>query len=137
MIGTLGLNSCGGGGEPETAPTSSASPSEPAVSESTSDAPSPSASASDPVDVAPEPAQPDAIACDSLWSAGTSIPRFYPGCNDGDVFVPRDSLGCSSGQRLVRFGDRFYGVLGGTVTKAESSLDSDKGYRGSVARCRA
>ncbi len=37
----------------------------------------------------------------------------------------------------MRFGDRFYGALGGTVYRAKSSLDTDKGYRDAVVRCRA
>ena len=142
-LGVLGLTSCGGADD-ASAPAASATATTGSESPAPSSSPqsgSASGSASGSPSASPsqdtEAARPDAPDCASLWTAGGRIPRFYPGCNDGDTFVVRDSLGCSSGQRLARYDDRFYGVLGGTVTEAKSPLERDKGYRDSVARCRA
>ena len=48
-----------------------------------------------------------------------------------------DKLGCSSGQRMVMYGNHFYAVLGGTIRETESPLEHDRGYRDAVASCRA
>jgi hypothetical protein len=80
---------------------------------------------------------PAAPACDEIWVVGGTIPANYQGCNDGADFVPRDGVGCSSGQWLGHYDDRYYGVLGGKVREAESSLKDDIGYRDAVASCRA
>ena len=144
----VALGGCGGGDDPASAPTSGASSASPSSSSSAAEsdsAPAPgspsdsdsSSPTADPSDDTTAAAQPGAPRCASLWTAGGRIPRVYSGCNDGDTFVARDTLACSSGQRLARFGDRFYGVLGGTVTRSTSSLDTDKGYRDAVASCRA
>ncbi len=146
----VALSGCGGTDDTAPAPTSGAPSSSPSSSSGAAESDSapapgsPSTSASDsssptadPSDDTTAAAQPGAPRCASLWTAGGRIPRVYSGCNDGDTFVARDTLACSSGQRLARFGDRFYGVLGGTVTKSRSSLDADKGYRDAVASCRA
>lgn len=147
VLTTLGLSSCGGAdqspsspgsssaaGSESATPSSPSSPSSPSEAESPSPSDSASASATDDASAAAEPGAPD---CASVWTAGGSIPRVYSGCNDGDIFVVRDTLACSSGQRFVRFDDRFYGVLGGTASAAKSSLDTDKGYRDALASCRA
>jgi hypothetical protein len=65
------------------------------------------------------------------------IPKGYDGCNADGAFVPADLLGCSSGQRMARFDDRYYGVLGGVVRESKSSLEDDISYREAVASCRA
>ena len=76
--------------------------------------------------------------CDDVWKAGATLPRSYDGCVDEDgQFVPRDALACSSGQRIIRFDDRFYGVPGGTVHEVPTSLEQDREYRAAVLRCRA
>jgi hypothetical protein len=80
---------------------------------------------------------PDAPDCAEIWVAGGKLPGSYKGCNDEGAYVPRDGMGCSSGQWLGRHDDRFYGVLGGTIHETESSLDDDMGYRDAVASCRA
>ncbi|WP_181312346.1 hypothetical protein [Nocardioides campestrisoli] len=93
------------------------------------------------VSVSPTPsesvvADPDAPACDEVWVAGKRIPGGYDGCQGEDGFVPADTLSCSSGQVLVRYDDRFYGVRGGKAKVTESTLADDDRYRDSVARCR-
>jgi hypothetical protein len=75
--------------------------------------------------------------CAAIWKDGGDIPRAYKGCSSDEGFVAADSLGCSSGQRMVRYGDHFYGVAGGTIHETESSLEDDRGYRVAVASCRA
>jgi hypothetical protein len=82
-------------------------------------------------------ADPDAPDCAEVWVTGGPIPRSYAGCNDGDSFVERQALGCSSGQRLVTFDDRWYGVVGGLVREGTTPLEQDREYRASVASCRA
>ena len=75
--------------------------------------------------------------CASVWKDGAELPRSYDGCNSAEGFVATDKLGCSSGQRMVRYGDHYYAVLGGTIRETESSLEDDRGYRGAIASCRA
>ena len=76
--------------------------------------------------------------CSEVWQQGGAIPRGYQGCADETgTYVERDALGCSSGQRMVRYGDRFWGVLGGTVNEAQGSLEDDRDYRISMRSCTA
>ena len=83
-------------------------------------------------------APPGTPECDEVWKAGATLPRSYDGCVDEDgQLVPRDGLACSSGQRIIRFDDRFYGVPGGTVHEVSTSLEQDREYRAAVLRCRA
>lgn len=79
----------------------------------------------------------DAPACDEIWTEGATIPRGYRGCTDESGYVERDALGCSSGQRMVTYSDRFYGVLGGTVRTSAGSLEDDREYIKAVRSCRA
>jgi hypothetical protein len=103
----------------------------------------PSASAPSTPDPAPtsdatEEVPPGSPACADVWQVGERIPRGYAGCVEDGAFVESDVLGCSSGQRLVRFDDTFYGVLGGTVRQAAAGpLTDDADYRRSVRSCRA
>lgn len=100
----------------------------------TAEQPSPKTSAS----AAGEEAPPGAPACAEVWQEGGPIPRSYQGCADeAGVYVERDVLGCSSGQRMVRYDDRFWGVLGGTVNEAQGSLEEDRDYRTSMRNCSA
>lgn len=83
-------------------------------------------------------APPGAPACDDVWQDGEKLPRSYRGCVDGSgAYVPQDGLSCSSGQRMVRYDDQYYGVLGGTVHEATQPLDQDRDYRTAVRSCRA
>lgn len=80
----------------------------------------------------------DGPACDSVWQEGATLPRSYRGCVDGSgTLVPRDALGCSSGQRMVSHADRYYAVLGGTIHEATTPLAEDREYRAAVRSCRA
>ena len=100
----------------------------------TAEQPSPKTSASP----AGEEAPPGTPACAEVWQEGGPIPRSYQGCADeAGAYVERDVLGCSSGQRMVRYDDRFWGVLGGTVNEAQGSLDEDRDYRTSMRNCSA
>ena len=75
--------------------------------------------------------------CAALWHEGGELPRSYDGCNSDEGFAAKETLGCSSGQRMVMYGDHFYAVLGGTIHETESPLKDDRGYRVAVASCRA
>ena len=75
--------------------------------------------------------------CTAVWQDKGELPRSYDGCNSDEGFVASDTLGCSSGQRMVRYGDHFYAVLGGMIHGTESLLEDDRGYREAVASCRA
>jgi hypothetical protein len=118
----LALTGCGEDGGDQAAEDTSAS-SSPSSSPTKSPA-SPSASSG-----APE--------CAAVWQGDAKLPRSYDGCNSEDGFVSPDKLGCSSGQRMVRYGDHFYAVPGGTIQETDSPLDQDRGYRDAVASCRA
>lgn len=120
-----GLAGCGGD---DTTPGAD----DPAAAESTTSTPSESATTSE------STAPADSPACDEVWTKGAKLPRGYRGCTDKTgTYVKRDTLGCSSGQRMVTYADRFYGVLGGTVRVADGSLDDDRDYRDAVRSCRA
>ncbi|QCW50274.1 hypothetical protein FE634_07430 [Nocardioides dongxiaopingii] len=75
-------------------------------------------------------------ACAEVWVDGASLPRTYAGCAEGETFVAPDRLGCSSGQRIVRYADRFYAVAGSDVTETSGPLAQDPDYGDAVARCR-
>ncbi len=75
--------------------------------------------------------------CAAVWKDEGQLPRSYKGCNSDEGFVATDTLGCSSGQRMVRYGDHFYAVFGGMIHETESLLEDDRGYRAAVASCRA
>jgi hypothetical protein len=79
----------------------------------------------------------DAPDCGAVWQEAAELPRSYDGCNSDEGFVTPDTLGCSSGQRIVRYGDQFYAVPGGTIHETESPLEDDHGYRDALASCRA
>ncbi|GAB6983938.1 hypothetical protein [Nocardioides pyridinolyticus] len=80
----------------------------------------------------------DRPACETVWQVDETLPRTYRGCVDSTgTLVPRDALGCSSGQRLVRHDDRFWAVLGGTIHEASSTLADDPDFRTDVRSCRA
>lgn len=101
---------------------------------SPSSPPSPTTPASSPTERVPA----DAAACSDVWQDGAKLPRTYAGCVSEGEYLKRDVLGCSSGQRLVRFDEAFYAVLGGTITAAETSpLLKDRDYRDVVVACRA
>jgi hypothetical protein len=101
-----------------------------APSESPSESETPTASAS--------PSEmPDWPSCDEVWVADARIPVVYKGCLDGETAVPADNLTCSSGQRLVRYDERFFGVAGGKIYEAMGPLEKDKQYLKMVRICRA
>ena len=120
LLATLALAGCGqqdGGGTPEASSSAGGSPSA----------------------ATGKPAPPGTPECGEVWKAGAHIPRTYHGCTEeGGGYVARDVLGCSSGQRMVRYADRFWGVLGGTVNEASAdSLDEDRDYETSMRNCSA
>ncbi len=84
-----------------------------------------------------EAVPPGTPACADVWTAGAVLPRTYSGCADGETYVPADKLGCSSGQRLVRYADRFYAIAGSDISEADGPLMKDKDYGSAAARCRA
>ena len=128
----VSLTACGDDSDTAADPGSSTSSATSATSSTpsadpTSESPAPSSSSSAP---------PSGPACSKVWKEGADLPRLYRGCVDGDQFVERDVLSCSSGQAIARYADHFYGALGGRVYRTESVLDKDRGYRDSVAVCR-
>jgi len=93
--------------------------------------------AEDPAASASPSASNGAPDCAGVWNGGAELPKAYDGCNSDAGFVASDKLGCSSGQRMVRYGDHFYAVPGGTIHETKSSLEDDRGYREAVKSCRA
>jgi hypothetical protein len=117
--------------------TESESPADTMAQESTSQSPSPSESGGSPGEKPSPTAPPGTPACADVWQEGATLPRSYSGCVDGDTYHQRSAIGCSSGQRLIRYDDRFYSVPGGTVQQARPSLAKDKAYRKDLAACTA
>lgn len=111
LLAAAGLAACGQAGQGSTA--------------ATSDGASPS-----------EQVRTDAPSCEQVWREGERLARGYRGCLEEGTFVPRDVLACSSGQRLVRYADRWYAVLGGIVHEASTPLDRDREYVADARSCR-
>lgn len=129
LLALSGLAACGSEGSPGTGQAADA----PTTDTATTDT-----ATADTATAEPEGEQVPAGTprCASVWRDGARIPRDYQGCvEDGDL-VERDVLGCSSGQRLVRHADRFYGVLGGPVQEVAGPLDSSREYTAVVRACR-
>jgi hypothetical protein len=122
------LSACGDGSDSEATDPVGADP----TSEST---PTPSEPTSEATDSPPP--TPDWPECGEVWVADAKLPRFYKGCLDGDQAVKADNLSCSSGQRIVRYANRFFGVAGGTIYQTMGPLNKDKEYLDMVRTCRA
>ncbi len=83
------------------------------------------------------PATPAWPACGEIWVADARLPHGYKGCLEGQEAIKADNLSCSSGQRIVRYDDRFYAVAGGEIHQASGPLEKDKEYLKSIRVCRA
>lgn len=81
------------------------------------------------------PSSPDWASCSSVWKAGARLPASYPGCNQGNTSVAADRLGCSSGQRLVRFDNHWWAAAGGVIHHVRD-LQHDQTYIHSAQVCR-
>lgn len=66
---------------------------------------------------------------------GQSLPKKYTGCVSGGEFVKADRLGCSSGQRIVRYDDRYWAYDGGTISRTAGLMKDDE-YVAEVTTCR-
>lgn len=128
------LAACGSEGDGETqaedasAPTASSSDS---ASASATATPTATTSATR----APAPA--GTPACTAVWQAGRTLPKGYAGCADaGGLLVAPDVLGCSSGQGLVRYDERFWAVAGGPVQGGKGTLAASRDYQKVVSTCR-
>lgn len=84
---------------------------------------------------APSTSAPAEPACGEVWTEGAKLPRDYRGCTEAGALVAPDRLGCSSGQTIIRFDNRFYAVPGGTIHYAED-LRKDRDYVHDVTVCR-
>lgn len=81
---------------------------------------------------------PGTMPCPAVWEDRAILPRSYAGCaDDFGKFVPSDPLACESGQKIIRYDDRFYAVPGGMIHAADAPLSEDPEYRAAVLRCRA
>lgn len=74
--------------------------------------------------------------CSTVWVDGGTVPKGYQGCVADGTEVKADRQQCSSGQVLVTYDDRYYGVVGGPVNVTES-LKTDSGYKGARRACLA
>lgn len=84
------------------------------------------------------PAPAGTLPCAVVWEDRATLPRPYDGCaDDAGQLVPSDPLACSSGQKIIRYDDRFYAVPGGLIHAADASLSEDSEYRAAALRCRA
>src|SRR5918993_1782243 len=69
------------------------------------------------------PPTPDWPACGDVWVADARLALGYKGCLEGDEAVKADNLPCSSGQRIVRYDDRFVAVAGGLIYETSGPLE--------------
>ena len=117
----FGCGTSGSAGSDAAGTDTSSTPASPATTDSTAESPTA-----------------DGPACEIVWQVDATLPRTYRGCVDGSgALVPRDVLGCSSGQRLVMHDDRFWAVPGGTIHEASTTLADDPDFRTAVRSCRA
>lgn len=122
MVAAAGvLAGCGSG---------SSSAVDPSAGQSTAGSSSPSASQTTSGSTAS-----DLPACGEVWQAGAKLPHNYRGCVQGTNETRADRLGCSSGQRMVRFDNHWYAVLGGRIHHSRD-LVHDEQYLHSVRVCR-
>lgn len=78
------------------------------------------------------------VPCALVWQDRATLPRSYQGCADeAGEYVPADPLACESGQKIIRYDDRYYAVPGGMVHAADAPLSEDPEYRAAALRCRA
>jgi len=77
----------------------------------------------------------DLPACSQVWKPGAKLPHDYQGCLQGTTEARADRLGCSSGQRMVRFDNHWYAVPGGRIHHSKD-LVHDAQYLHSVRVCR-
>src|SRR4051794_12734786 len=104
------LSACG-----DDSASSAADPADSSSSAAPSDPASESASASEPGSSDTASPLPEWAACADVWVKDAELPARYQGCLDGDTAVAADNLGCSSGQRIVRYEDQFFAVAGGSI----------------------
>jgi len=88
-----------------------------------------------PSEAAGTPAPAGMRSCTSVWRVGNQLPPSYKGCAQDGVLLVADNLSCSSGQRIVRYDEQYFGVAGGTIFRADK-LNRDRRYLDMVASCR-
>lgn len=74
--------------------------------------------------------------CAAVWVAGTALPDEFAGCRRG-TRTEATSLRCESGQLLFTYDGSFFGVPGGTVFVAETSLADDPQFQKMRRACGA
>lgn len=72
--------------------------------------------------------------CSEVWVAGAILPASYRGCEEDGRSVKPQRRFCSSGQKIVIYGGRFYAVLGHSVQETES-LRTDRDFRRTMRVC--
>lgn len=108
-----------------------------AAADPTTPASTPSDLASSPTETAQAAIPAGTPDCADVWSEGAKLPRKYAGCAADDVYVERNMIECSSGQRLVRHDDYYYAVLGGPIQAAPPSFADNADYQDVISSCRA
>lgn len=93
------------------------------------------ASSSSPAAAASSSAPADLPACGSIWKAGSKIPHDYQGCLDGATVVKPHKEPCASGQVIVTYDDKFYGVKGGPVNYVPAGLAKSPKYQAAKRSC--
>ena len=105
----------------------------------------PSASPTDKptAETTPTPEEDDTAApaswptCAEVWKEGATLSKPYAGCSLGGAAVPADSVHCSMGALLVTYDDRFWGVPGHEISRADGTLQQDADFRQARATCTA
>ena len=125
LLSACGDDSASSAADPADTPSVTDTPSAPVTDEPTS------------TDVTSSPTEPpNWPSCETVWVEGGKIPSRYQGCLEGDDAVAADNLSCSSGQRIVRYQEKFFGVAGGLIHEVMGAMDKDKEYLKMVRRCR-
>jgi hypothetical protein len=91
----------------------------------------------------PTPVEVDTVApaswptCAETWNEGATLPKAYAGCSLAGAAVPADAVHCSMGALLVTYDDRFWGVPGHEISRADGKLQQDADFRQARATCTA
>lgn len=127
LVASAALGGCGSDDGPSAAADPTTAPSSPGLESSPPEA-------AQTTQTAVPAGTPD---CEDVWSEGAKLPRKYAGCAADDVFVERNMIECSSGQRIVRHDDFYYAVLGGPIQAAPPSFADNEDYQDVLSSCRA
>jgi len=74
-------------------------------------------------------------ACSQVWVSGQTLPKNYNGCTNRKMFVAPVTHECTDGSSLTTYDDKFYALLGGPISKAQTEIADDPAYKRVLNSC--